>query len=287
MNRNLNYKEVFENIVQGVVDYISTNSIKSICLGISGGLDSTVCAAICHEVSKRTGAPLICVSLPCSTNARDENDSALLAMVEFATEYSMHNMQDTFKEVEKFCKQVSEQDSTPISQGNIKARLRMITLYDIASKRKGIVIDTDNKTEHHLGFFTIHGDCADLNPIGSLWKHEVYELAKWMRDNVYKGSNALQAAIDITPTDGNGVAEGGDLAQIAPGSTYEIVDDILCRYLNGETIADIQKNTKYDYNTIDIVVRRCRATEFKRRHAPLVVDITNAQIYDNSGKRVL
>ena len=90
----------------------------------------------------------------------------------------------------------------------------MITLYDIASKEGGIVIDTDNLTEHFLGFFTIHGDDSDFNPIGGLWKHEVYELAAWMKENVFKDSESLEASMAIVPTDGNGVRRR-DLAQIA------------------------------------------------------------------------
>ena len=67
-----------------------------------------------------------------------------------------------------------------ISQGSIKARLRIIYLYNLSSILNWIVIDTDNSTEYYLGFFTIHGDMGDFNPIGGLWKHEIYELGNYL-----------------------------------------------------------------------------------------------------------
>ena len=226
----LDYKSVFETIVKVTSDYVKNCGIKTMVLGLSGGLDSTVCAAICKKVSEKNGVKLIGVSLPCSTNKEDEKTSASLAGKEFCDEYIENNIQDVFVVAERACEGIAKLPSTGISQGNIKARLRMIVLYDIASKMRGIVIDTDNLTEHFLGFFTVNGDVADFNPIGNLWKTEVYGLAEYMFNEVYKDSAALKAAIEIVPTDGNGVS-GSDLDQIMPGYTYADVDKILMRWV--------------------------------------------------------
>ena len=144
-------------------------------------------------------------------------------------------------------------------------------------------MDTDNLTEHYLGFWTIHGDVADYNPIGGLWKHEVYELCKYLFTEVYTDSEdwknkALRAAHGITPTDGNGVAAGGDMAQIAPGHTYEEVDDILNSYLVAKDNEEKLKmemerlNNAYGEETVDRVMKRHRGSEFKRRRMPLVIE---------------
>jgi NAD+ synthetase len=179
----LDYEKVFNNLVNGIIKYLTNNHIKTMVIGMSGGIDSTVVAALCKEVYNRTNGEfeLIGVSMPCSTNKVDENDAATAAGMEFCTSFSIVSLESTFKAVETCCDIASNIASTPISQGNIKARLRMLTLYDIASKVGGIVMDTDNLTEHFLGFWTIHGDDGDFNPIGGLWKHEVYGLAKWMK----------------------------------------------------------------------------------------------------------
>lgn len=286
------YKEVFENIVDAVSNYITSCGIKTMVLGLSGGLDSTVCAAICSKVAEKTGASLYGISLPCSTNKDDEKSSANLAGKEFCNVFIENNIQDVFTVIERAFDGISILPSTPISQGNIKARLRMIALYDVASKMKGIVIDTDNLTEHFLGFFTVNGDVADLNPIGNLWKTEVYGLAKYMHENVFNGSEALKAAIEITPTDGNGVS-GSDLDQIMPGYTYTDVDKILMAWVPlNERIKESylaqgfnQKGTsfaklveEYGEENVRRVVMRSVYSEFKRYPHPIPVDIFRKEI---------
>ena len=293
MNEPLDYKSVFETIVNVMDEYLTNCKIKAMVLGLSGGLDSTVCAAICNAVNKKTGIPFVGISLPCSTNKGDEISSAQLAGDEFCNIFSEVNIQDGFECIEKLCEKAANKESTGISQGNIKARLRMITLYDIASKHGGIVIDTDNLTEHYLGFFTINGDVADLNPIGNLWKTEVYGLAEYLHKEVFKGSKALKAAIDITPTDGNGVS-GSDLDQIMPGGTYTDVDAILMPWATlSEAIKEqyIKNGFEFERGTIFLklcekygkenvvrVIKRSVASEFKRMPHPIPIDVFRGQI---------
>ena len=125
----LDYAEVYKNIVNGIKSYCEKYHIKALVLGISGGIDSTVCAALCKQVD----LPLIGVSLPCSTNEADEISSATLSGNEFCTTFEEINLEGVYETVEDFCRGTLHNiDATPISRGNIKARLRMITLYDIA-----------------------------------------------------------------------------------------------------------------------------------------------------------
>ena len=206
---------------------------------------------------------------------------------------------------------------TTIGLGNIKARLRMMYLYDLANYMKGLVMDTDNLTEHYLGFFTIHGDVADLNPIGGLWKHEVYELVNWLRDhydnftkyvspdsfdskdeietrNEYaKKVNALSYALNIIPTDGNGVNDLGDMGQIAPQfahdnnyEAYKKVDDIIQTYLEyrchhpeeyQNAIEELHKkypplvdNNFTVQDSVNDIISRINRTEYKRNRLPFV-----------------
>lgn len=280
----LNYGKVLENIVNGTSKYLIENGIKSQILGISGGIDSTLTAAICNLVHEKTNIPLIGVSLPCSTNCEDEISSAELTGIEFCTTFSEVNLQPTFEVMEKFCANTSSKESTPISQGNIKARLRMITLYDIASKNSGIVMGTSNKTEWLTGFWTLHGDIGDINPIGELWKTEVYSFAKWMRENVYKDSKALENAIAITPTDGNGVKGGGDAEQIMPGFSYNEIDHVLSTWYNisdklkpkyaADGMTESIKNTTFDVEDEDTKNRRFEyCTKSGKEFVPTLGDL--------------
>jgi nicotinamide-nucleotide amidase len=264
----LDMEKVFKNLTEGIKSYATENHIKVLVLGLSGGIDSTVVAALC----KASGIPLIGISLPCSTNMDDENNAAKAAGMEFCDTFKVVNLQEPYEVMEKFCAEASGKEKTPISQGNIKARLRMITLYDIASKVGGIVMGTSNKTEWLTGFWTLHGDVGDFNPIGELWKTEVYTLAKWMKENVFKDSKALEQSIALIPTDGNGVKAGGDAEQIMPGYTYNEIDHVLSKWDNlsekikpmyvADGLTESIKNTVFDIEDED--VKQCRIVAYKK-----------------------
>ena len=277
----MEYCKVFNNIVDGTCKYLQNAGLESMILGISGGLDSTVVAAIGQEVFKRTGIKLIGISMPTSTNKLDESISADLTLEAFCNEAKEFSINGVYKMMQDYVDSLNGNKSTNISRGNIKARLRMMFLYDLASVNKGLVLDTDNMTEHNLGFWTIHGDVGDFNPIGGLWKSEVYKLTEWIRDNHCEKDSieysALDKAIKLTPTDGNGVAEGGDMAQIAPGKTYEDVDKILKfitsnPYRSPQDVDDfINNQLNGDSETYNRVLKRHLNSEFKRKQLPIKI----------------
>lgn len=298
----MDYAKVFETMINETRKYLESNNLQAMILGISGGLDSTVTAAICHEVEKRNPElKFIGISLPCSSNSEEENDSASICMKAFCKsgQYWTENLQKEYMLMKATCSQ--RHLMTTIGQGNIKARLRMTYLYNEANYFKGLVMDTDNLTEHYLGFFTIHGDVCDFNPIGGLWKHEVYELAKYLHDEYYNKSSelegyklmALKAAIGITPTDGNGVNGLGDMGQIAPNfahdkniDAYTKVDDIIKTYLYAITQFPDERDkmiqdlyNKYGKETVDGIICRIKSTEYKRKGLPVVID---RKLYENN-----
>lgn len=280
------YENIFNEIVKQTGEYCVKHNIKSLVLGLSGGLDSTVCAVIGKEVFNRYGIELIGVSLPSKTNHSDENDIAKMCGDAFCNRFYCVNI-DTLYGASKYMCDNYIGESTNISQGNLKARIRMMMLYNTASINRGIVIDTDNLSEHYLGFWTIHGDVGDFKPIGKLWKTEVYELAEYIKTNYNtiisnKSENfshcnsdiaklALEHAIKITPTDGNGVSTGGDMMQIAPGHTYYEVDKVL-QFLTSpnallsdaawEGIAN--KYFHGDIAMVDRIIQRVHNSNFKR-----------------------
>jgi NAD+ synthetase len=289
----LDYKTVYDNIVTGLSSYVNKYHLESLILGISGGIDSTVIAALSKEVCKHTGCKLIGISLMTNTNQNDEVDAACLVGAEFCTEYQKCTIEEEYKVLDAMCDRING-EGNPTSRGNIKARMRMITLFDASAKNKGIVLSGANRTEIELGFSTLGGDSiAAIAPLAETWKHEVYELAKWMLKNIYIDSAALKASIALTPTDGNGVQAGGDMAQIAPGHTYEDVDDILMTYIEYKghhpeeyQIAMNELYEKYTKETVDRVIERYHKSAFKRLHIPLGIDIFDACIVEANGKLV-
>lgn len=306
----LNYEKVFNVLVQKTKDYIVKNNLKSMVLGISGGIDSTVVAAICHEVSKRTGIPLVGRSLPIK-NKKDEFDVSKLVGEAFCNDFKVWELSHVYKAaLLECCLETGEANAsnsywideleempsrTPIANGNLQARCRMMYLYDLAGLKQGLVMSTDNQTEYQLGFWTIHGDVGDFDPIQDLWKTEVYELAKWLEykyghDSVtastadestfnIQAMKAMQASAALTPTDGLGISNS-DLDQIGAKS-YAEVDDILqtlipiCKWR--PELGTIQMNLdrlydKYGQEVVDKVWNRHTASEFKRKKSPIYIE---------------
>lgn len=286
----LNYEKVFCTLVDKTREYIQNNNLSAMVLGISGGVDSTVVAAICHEVSKQTGIPLIGRSLPIK-NKNDEFSTSKLVGEAFCDNFEVTNLYEVFN---KFLTLVDGDNlvslkRTPIADGNIQARLRMIYLYNLASIHKGLVLSTDNQTEYQLGFWTIHGDVGDFNPLFGLWKTEVYELAKWIEvmygtmaegadeaidmDDYLNKELAIYKSIALTPTDGLGISNS-DLDQIGAKS-YAEVDDILqtmLLYKNPEREKWDILYSKYSEEVVNKVWNRHLASEFKRKNLPIVIE---------------
>lgn len=305
MNRDLDYEKVFDTLVDETKKYLEDHNLQAMVLGISGGIDSTVTAAICFEVSKRTGIPLIGRSLPIK-NKDDEFNVSKLVGEAFCTNFQVCNLDESLlytkalQTIEYF---EGEGSISKIANGNIQARLRMIYLYNLASIHNGIVISTDNQTEYQLGFWTLHGDVGDFNPLFGLWKTEVYALADWL-SKFYIGQTelatypsqrsikyhemyeAINASIALTPTDGLGISNS-DLEQIGAKS-YSEVDDILQEFeafqylypkqLAGMTLKEKAKefldNQEMLYIEPEVIVKvidRHVRSEFKRKNLPICI----------------
>lgn len=298
--KGLNYERVFNVLVKETSNYITRNRLNAMVLGISGGIDSTVVAAICHEVSKQTGIPLIGRSLPIK-NKEDEFDVSKLVGEAFCNDFKVVNLTDGYLAVynsiiggeENLISCGDDAESkyqTPIANGNIQARLRMIYLYNLASIHKGLVMSTDNQTEYQLGFWTIHGDVGDFDPIQGLWKTEVYELAKWLIGYYYgcgikkevdaDGARkicdmceAIKKSMSLTPTDGLGISNS-DLDQIGAKSYYDVdrvLQTLTCKASPENNKLQDELTTELGPDVIGKITGRRFKSRFKRLVSPIIV----------------
>ena len=247
MKEITDYDKVFETLVQKTQDYLVRNNLSAMVLGISGGIDSTVVAAICREVSDYTGIPLIGRSLPTKFNKEGETTTADLVGKAFCDDYKEVNIQKWYYDSWSFNEHGPEYNA--VADGNIQARLRMIYLYNLAGIHKGLVMDTDNLTENNLGYFTVHGDVGDFNPIGGLWKTEVFKLAEYLID-YYRMTGQIDKSIamfnswSLKPTAGLGITDS-DLDEIGAES-YEQVDSILQEILAWKWLSLFSRGDRYD-----------------------------------------
>ena len=298
--KELNYERVFNILVKETSNYITRNRLNAMVLGISGGIDSTVVAAICHEVSKKTGIPLIGRSLPIK-NKEDEFDVSKLVGEAFCNDFKVVNLTNGYLAVynsiiggeENLISCGDDAESkyqTPIANGNIQARLRMIYLYNLASIHKGLVMSTDNQTEYQLGFWTIHGDVGDFDPIQGLWKTEVYELAKWLIGYYYgcgikkevdaDGARkicdmceAIKKSMSLTPTDGLGISNS-DLDQIGAKSYYDVdrvLQTLTCKASPENDKLQDELTTELGPDVVGKITGRRFKSRFKRLVSPIIV----------------
>lgn len=273
----LNYENVFGVMVSHLKNYIKENNRKSVILGISGGIDSTVVSCICYQVSKELSDEgydftFYGRSLPSSTTNVEELSIAIDVGQSFCDNFKVYDC-DILDDVSTMIFRETNKSLVPhgndeyvdkLRKGNIKSRLRMIELYDLARAKQGMVIGTDNFTEYLLGFSTIGGDALfDYCPIQYLWKTEVYELASYLEDYFSYDeikSNAITKSIMIAPQDGLGISNN-DIEQIG-GKDYNEIDNILYHIVNDN---DINEN-EYTENAVERIKNRYNSSNFKRNH---------------------
>lgn len=308
--RELNYERVFNVLVKETSNYMTKNHLKAMVLGISGGIDSTVVAAICHEVSKQTGIPLIGRSLPIK-NKSDEFDVSKLVGEAFCNDFKVYRLERSYRAAlfdacadagdvnmanSYYLDELEEMPSrTPIANGNLQARCRMMYLYDIASRYKGLVMSTDNQTEYQLGFWTIHGDVGDFDPIQGLWKTEVYGLADWLLkfhypevyfdssvEEIHKVTDmmcALRESIALTPTDGLGISNS-DLDQIGAKSYYDVdrvLQTVTCKASPENDKLQDELTAELGPDVVGKILQRRFNSRFKRLLSPIIVP---RELYD-------
>ena len=267
------FQSIYDNLTYGLARYGRENGIKSMVLGISGGIDSTVTAVIANAACAELGILLIGISLPSSTNLDDETSAAKLVGGAFCTKFDEVSINHLYAYTESFLVGIAGSiNNTKIAKGNIKARLRMMTLYHIASISGGIVLDTDNRTEHFTGFFTVHGDEGDIGVLRDLDKTTIFEFANWLVKEseilTHEQRVAVQMSMSLNPTDGNGV--GCDLEQFGL-STYKEVDAVV----NGE-----------ETEKVGNILKLHEKTWYKRLPRPFYIG-TDGISFDGSGNAII
>lgn len=254
------YDKAVENIRNELKSYIISSNLKALVIGVSGGIDSALCIALAAPVCEELFIPLIGCGITIESNKPEEINRAGKAGRAFCTEFIEVDLTENYKRLLPVFQQEEddfEDIQVRIRFGNVKARMRMILLYDLAQRRNGMVLSTDNKTELLLGFWTLHGDVGDFGMIQNLWKTEVYAMAQYLAEQdglSEEKREAVMECIRAVPTDGLGVTES-DLEQLGADS-YSEVDMILIEYLE-------KGNTSYEEHP---VIQRNRRTDYKRNN---------------------
>lgn len=193
MNRISDYSKLETRIVSWLKDYAIQNNIKSFVIGVSGGIDS----AVSSTLASKTGLPVYAIGMP--IHQKEEQETLSDAHLEWLRSNFDNVIIDKFdltKVFETFKFSMKEFGTNKHALANTRSRLRMVTLYQVATSVGGIVVGTGNKVEDYgVGFYTKYGDGGvDIAPIADLYKTEVWELGRHF--------GVDQRIIDASPTDG-------------------------------------------------------------------------------------
>jgi len=257
-----------------VKNEVRNTGIKSFVIGISGGLDSAVVAALMRPVCDELNIKLIGVSIPLSSS-NDHKEKAKHVGEKYCHSFmemnqweegspSIHSQIDNVIKSTNVVAAAAGFDTSSfndnIAQGNIKARLRMMSLYRLAGVTNGIVLSTDNYSEYFLGFWTICGDVGDISPIQFVEKGtEEIEIAKYL--------GIREDIITQKPSDGLNTQSEGDCDEDQLGLSYASIGPIIFGYEN-RLPEDLQE--EFDKNIVNIpivksIIDRHKRTYFKRR----------------------
>jgi NAD+ synthase len=247
----LNAEETKELLIRLLKTSFAAAGFGRAVIAMSGGVDSSVsCTLTVNALGKEHIYPLL---LPYGSL----NDAGVSDAREVITTIGIPKEHITIIDIAPLVDPIISLDPfmDNVRRGNVMARVRMILLYDHAKKRNALVVGTENKTEHLLGYFTRFGDeASDIEPLRGLYKREVRALAREL---------GIPGHI-ITKAPSAGLWEG-QTDEVEFGFTYEDADTILSLIIDEKRSIDEVAAVGYDRVTVEKVVKRMKDNDFKHR----------------------
>ena len=218
----MNIEELAEKLIAWIKEKVLASGHKGVVLGMSGGIDSSIVAILCQRALPQS---TLGVLMPCYSSQEDE-EHALAVASKFSIPTKTVVLDSVFDTLLKVLP--DDSGASQLAKANLKARLRMLTLYCFANQLKYMVVGSSNRSELAIGYFTKYGDGGvDIIPLGNLVKGQVRELASFL--------GIPQEIIDKPPSAGlwPGQTDEGEL-----GFSYDELD----RYLvTGEASDEVRR----------------------------------------------
>lgn len=252
------YQLIERHLVKFLRDEVYKTGLKNALIGLSGGIDSAVVAVLAQ---KAFGKNFQAIMLPSSYSSQNSLDDAL----ELCEKFDITHQKVFIGElVETYFK---DKDKSNLRIGNFSARMRMATLYDLSAKYSALVIGTSNKSELLLGYGTMFGDLASaINPIGDLYKSEVFEFAKYL--------GVPQSIISKPPSADlwEGQSDEEDL-----GYTYEVLDNAMRLFVDERLSKEELLEKGIEQNLVELITKRIYQNQFKRK-LPVIAKLSHRTI---------
>lgn len=266
INKSVHHEQIWNALVLGLRDYVRKNDFKSVLLGLSGGIDSAVCAAIASDAINAQN--VYGVSMPSKYSSghsmSDAKDSADRIGLNFRTE-SIETMVEAFE---------SQLSINEIAAENLQARMRGVTLMAISNSEGHLTLTTGNKTELAVGYSTIYGDSVGgFAPIKDVEKTLVWELAKWRNAEAQRNA-------ETPPIPENSISKPPS-AELRPDQTdqdslpdYELLDALLDAYIEKRLGRDEIIKLGFEPAVVDRIISLVDRAEWKRRQGAIGPKIT-------------
>ena len=249
------YTEIKEYLCHFLEDEVKKTGLNKVILGLSGGLDSAVVAVLAQAVF---GDDLLCVKMPSHYSSQSSLDDA----DELCNDFHLNAITATIEPMLR-AYETMHPELDDLRKGNFSSRMRMATLFDLSAQYGALVLGTSNKSELMLGYGTLYGDLASaINPIGDLYKSEVFEFAEYL--GVSKSIISKPPSADLW----DGQSDEADL-----GYTYAQLDKAMKLYVEERLSRDEIVAQGIDGKMLDMIIFRIFRNHFKRK-MPVIAKLT-------------
>ena len=259
---------VYHALVLGTRDYVRKCGFSKVLIGLSGGVDSALVAAIAAEALGRENVTTI--GMPSQYSSTGSIEDARALAENLGVRFSTVAIHDLFAQYTSALAPLFAGKAPDVTEENIQSRIRGNLLMALSNKFNALVLTTGNKSEMSVGYCTLYGDMVGaLAVIGDVVKTEVYQLCRWInRDR------------EVIP---RAILEKPPSAELRPGQKdtdslppYEVLDPILQAYVERyETPEQIAEQYHFDLATVCHVVKLVERSEYKRQQAAPVLKVTS------------
>ncbi len=261
-------EEVYQALVLGTRDYMSKNNFKSAVIGLSGGIDSSLVAAVAVEAIGREN--VIGVFMPSQYSSNESREDACDLAERLCIRILDIPIQQTFDAYLNTLRHTFSKTKIDVTEENLQARIRGNTLMALSNKFGWLVLTTGNKSEMSTGYATLYGDMAGgFAVIKDVPKTMVYDVCKCI-NRLAKKTIIPKRVLVKAPT-----------AELRPNQKdsdslpeYEVLDPILKAYVEDDKSFKEMLKMGFDKKTVERVIRLVDSSEYKRRQSPPGVKIT-------------
>lgn len=261
-------EEVYRALVLGVSDYVKKNGFKKVVLGLSGGIDSSLAAAIAADALGREN--VIGVAMPSPYTSSESQEDAENLASNFKIKFKSIPIVDAIKAYERMLSSEFQGLTPNVTEENLQARIRANILMALSNKFGWLVLTTGNKSESSVGYCTLYGDMAGgFGVIKDVPKTLVYELARYR--NSIEETEVIPRRVLIKPPSAELRPEQKDTDSLPP---YSILDPILQAYVEEDKSLEEILSMGFEEEIVKEVIRLVNRNEYKRRQSPPGIKIT-------------